>query len=350
MSFSRRLVATASIHLALFVSLGLILVDTFGYSEKTNKYLGFGSEITIMPVLLLVFVTNMLYGIRLDPRVQSLFRVCTGVLLPLIGGITYYWVNTLPNSVYAQFRLHPMGLVLLFITMTGAVLLTQSKDWWKRHWVPVVVGLPFLGWVLIYCMSFWPMDILKEVVKEDNIIEWLQFWVALVGGILSLIKAKKSYLKKQWVYFAFYSLAGIGFLAAAGDEIAWGQRLLGIEASEDVWSANRQGEYTVHNLYAVEWAVQYLYAIICGLGVISRWGMKQLAKIASPFKYLVPFTAHYALIPLFLLAFIYFIQQIRIMWGIWHVWSEPAELLFYTGIVLWVLLTQAPSPKKVGKK
>lgn len=346
MVFSRTLVTNAAIHIAVFVSLGLILLDTFGYPEKTNKYLGFGSEVTIMPVLLLVFVASYALGVKLHPWVQSLFRIGVGVLLPLIGGITYYWINMLPNSVYTQFRLHPMGLVLLCITMAGSVLLTQSKEWWKRHWVPVVVGLPIFGWLLIYYMSFWPMNILREVVKEDNIIEWLQFWVAFVGSILSLIKAKKSYLKKQWIYFAFYGLAGIAFLAAAGDEIAWGQRLLGIEASEDVLNANRQGEYTVHNLYAVEWIVQYLYAIICGLGIVSRWGMKQLAKVIPLLKHVVPFTAHYALVPLFSLAFIYFIQQVRIMWGIWHVWSEPAELLFYSGIVLWVLLVQTPRSTK----
>ncbi len=335
------------LYLAVFGLLALLFVDTFGFPEKTNKYLGLASESLIVPVLIGVFIADIFWNVRLRPRVQSLFRVTLGVLLPLIGVITWYWSHMLENSIYAQFRLHPEGLLLIFLSLTGAVLLTQPVQWWNQHWRKIVVLLPFLGWILIYIMSWWPMNYLKEVVKEDHIIEWLQFWVLFVGGLLSLKKAWTSFSssKRNWLFSLFFLGSGLVFIFVAGDEIAWGQRLFGLTVSEEVQLLNRQGEYTVHNLYAVEWAVAYLYAILSGFGIVGRWIVTTTVKIIPKLTFLIPFTPDYALIPIFTLSFIFFVQQLRIMWGVWHVWSEPAELLLYLGLVLWVLLVKYPNHK-----
>ncbi len=339
------------LHLAVFGLLGLLFVDTFGFPEKTNKYLGLASESLIVPVLIGVFGANILLNVRLHPRIQSLFRVALGVLLPLIGVITWYWSHMLENSIYAQFRLHPEGLLLIFLSLTGAVLLTQPVQWWNRHWRKIIVLLPLLGWTLIYIMSWWPMNYLKEVVKEDHLIEWLQFWVLFVGGVLSLVKAWLSFnsAKRNWLFILFFLGAGLVFIFVAGDEIAWGQRVLGLSVSEEVQLINRQGEYTVHNLYAVEWAVAYMYGILSGFGIVGRWIVSTIAKINTKIRFMTPFTPHYSLIPIFTLSFIFFIQQLRIMWGVWHVWSEPAELLLYLGLVLWVLLTDYPKHNHTDK-
>lgn len=348
MSTMRSTLSAIILHAAIFGTLGLLALDTFGFPEKTNKYLGIGSETFVIPVLLIILGANLLLHIHLHGRVQSLFRVGAGVLLPLLGVITWYWVRMLENSIYAQFRLHPDGLMLLFLTMASAILLTEPRTWWKQHWQKVLIILPFLGWIVIYLMSLWPMNFLKEIVKEDHIVEWLQFWVLFIGGILSLMKAWAEFKskKRNWLYFLFFLGTGLAFIFVAGDEIAWGQRALGLEVSEEVLAANRQGEYTVHNLYAVEWAVAYLYAILSGFGIAGRWLFTQAAKLSAQLKFLVPFTPHYALLPIFAFAFLFFAQQLRIMWGIWHVWSEPAELLLYLGLVLWVLLTEHPRSGK----
>lgn len=350
MSTTRKTLLMMVLHAVIFGTLGLLALDTFGFPEKSNKYLGIGSEQLVIPALLIILGANLLLSTRLHERVQSLFRVCAGVILPLLGAITWYWVRMLENSIYAQFRLNPDGLMVIFLTMVGAILLTQPRIWWKQHWQKVLVILPFLAWIVLYIMSLWPMNFLKEVVKEDHIIEWLQFWVLFVGGILSLVKAWIEFKSKNrnWLYVLFFFCAGLAFIFVAGDEIAWGQRALGLEVSEEVQAANRQGEYTIHNLYAVEWAVAYLYAILSGFGIVGRWLFTQGAKLITPLKFLVPFTPQYALIPIFAFAFLFFIQQLRIMWGIWHVWSEPAELLLYLGLVLWVLLTVDPKSKKLS--
>jgi len=188
-------------------------------------------------------------------------------------------------------------------------------------------------------VSIWPFNVFKEIVKEDKIIEYLQFYVLLIGSIWCF---KRTYFlsKTQMKLLSlFFSISAIGLLVVAGDEISWGQRILNIEVHEDIKQLNRQEELTVHNLYSVEWLVIYGYVTL---------------STAGSFLWLVPYSLSFTrkitnylpshlLFFYFLFPFIFFTAQLLNDWGIWQSWSEVAELYLYSGIILWLVLIKNDS-------
>jgi len=63
-----------------------------------------------------------------------------------------------------------------------------------------------------------------------------------------------------------------------------------------------------------------------------------VARISRPVRRLTMLAPLSLLIGFFVFPLIFFVQQLRIMWGIWHAWSEVAELSLYAGLVLSVVL------------
>lgn len=94
---------------------------------------------------------------------------------------------------------------------------------------------------------------IDSLVQEDGVIEWI--------GALGLLTAAGLYLAAfvvarrrgsasgktragTWVLLAF----ALAMLVLGGEEISWGQRLLGLSTPEAISSVNAQGETTLHNL------------------------------------------------------------------------------------------------------
>ncbi|HEV3002107.1 MAG TPA: hypothetical protein VGW75_15300 [Solirubrobacteraceae bacterium] len=51
----------------------------------------------------------------------------------------------------------------------------------------------------------------------------------------------------------------VGLFFAAGEEISWGQRIFGVDTPESVRAENAQGELNVHNLWAVNGALDTIF-------------------------------------------------------------------------------------------
>lgn len=84
--------------------------------------------------------------------------------------------------------------------------------------------------------------------EEDGLVEWLTVLGLLLGCLVSLGRFLRLFRKRSaWFLFVTGFLALLLF-AAAGEEISWGQRLLGIRSSEYFLENNAQGETNFHNL------------------------------------------------------------------------------------------------------
>lgn len=314
----------------------LVAINTYGSSETSLKI------IPISPSALLITYICMISGLRfwkkteLAPTVLQKMLLVLSVFLGVLAAATsLYWANTPVNQLFELTKLHPQGILQLWLLSTITWVVHNSDTWWQKNWKKVVFVLPFLGFFTIYVISLWPFNILKEIVKEDRIIEYLQFYVLFAGSLYHLIISYFLIRNKQYLYSVISILTAIGLFAIAGDEISWGQRIIGFEASEEFKAVNRQDETTFHNLVAVEWLVIYSYIFLSFIGLVGRGFMTLLGKIQPKTQFLRKFTADYMLIGYFLLSFIYFEEQYRVMWGRWHSWSEPAELSLYLGLVLW---------------
>jgi hypothetical protein len=83
---------------------------------------------------------------------------------------------------------------------------------------------------------------------EDNIVEWLTVLGLLLGCVVCLCRFARLLKKRSWWFLAVTLLLGLMLFFAAGEEISWGQRVLGIKSSEYFKEHNAQGETNLHNL------------------------------------------------------------------------------------------------------
>lgn len=106
--------------------------------------------------------------------------------------------------------------------------------------------LPFGGAVAIV-LARDHKPLFRFLTSEDSVFEWPQFVGFAAASILAFACAWK--LRKAGrpllalAYFAF----GLGCFFVAGEEIAWGQRILGFGTPEPLEEINEQEEVTVHN-------------------------------------------------------------------------------------------------------
>ena len=103
----------------------------------------------------------------------------------------------------------------------------------------------FSLWLIImlsYSIFFWlDFDTIFLLGYEDGFFEYLTAILFFIASILMLRTGIKS---KNWWFIGLFVLLFVG----AGEEISWGQRLIGIETPDELKKVNVQGEINLHNL------------------------------------------------------------------------------------------------------
>jgi hypothetical protein len=98
---------------------------------------------------------------------------------------------------------------------------------------------------------------IAATIPEDHYFELVGAFALLVTSILFLygfMLARKT-LDKTWVSLVkqlVYLGLAVLFFFGAGEEISWGQRILGFQTPEPLSQVNRQEEFNLHNLSAWE--------------------------------------------------------------------------------------------------
>lgn len=115
------------------------------------------------------------------------------------------------------------------------------------------IGLGLYQVVSVNLLRLEP-SIANWLVSEDGGFEVLGAISLLVGSAFTLLAALRLRSRGGAPLLKLVAYAGVALLlfVAAGEEISWGQRLLGIETPESVRQVNAQGELTLHNLYGDE--------------------------------------------------------------------------------------------------
>lgn len=85
-----------------------------------------------------------------------------------------------------------------------------------------------------------------QYTTEDGYIEYFTSFFLLATSLYCLYKAPRMYGK--WAR-AFHYVAAAVFLFGFGEEISWGQRILGFEVPDNLEKINPQSELTLHNIH-----------------------------------------------------------------------------------------------------
>jgi uncharacterized membrane protein YraQ (UPF0718 family) len=108
----------------------------------------------------------------------------------------------------------------------------------------LVALLIALGFLFVYTN----LTRFESYIQEDGLIEWLTVLGLLAASVVSLYRAIALYRHKPWPFFLTNFVLGILLFIAAGEEISWGQRVLGIQTPEYFKEHNLQAETNLHNL------------------------------------------------------------------------------------------------------
>lgn len=323
--------------LMLIGFMSLLLSDSFGGTSTSAKVLGTPAHNFIWLVITVFLVVR--WKLRLCLPI-ILHRLLWLAIIPLLTVaivlLSLYDYFSPLNQAFAVTRFHQVELSYVWIFSVLVALVNSPKQWWKKEWKKIIAVAPFVVFAYFLVAQLWPWAYFLEMVKEDRIVENLQF-VILFGGGLSSFRFAWAFwrLERKWQTFALMG-CGLIFMAVAGDEISWGQRLIGIETPTQLAEINRQEEITFHNLYSVEWLVGWGYFAI---GLFGIWAKPLLSLIVPQKHVMMRLVPSLRLVGYFIFPAIFHIFNRMIYGGMWRAWSEVMELYIYAGVVIWIGLT-----------
>ena len=104
-------------------------------------------------------------------------------------------------------------------------------------------------------LTTWRLPLLTE---EDGLIEW---WTVALFITAALVGLQRAWRDRRW----FDLLVALFCLFVAGEEISWGQRLIGYTPPEMFLEHNRQQEFNLHNMVPPR---VYFSGALLGFGVL----------------------------------------------------------------------------------
>ncbi|MGH7856551.1 MAG: hypothetical protein ACREQY_04410 [Candidatus Binatia bacterium] len=120
------------------------------------------------------------------------------------------------------------------------------------------------------------------VTNEDGWVENAQVALFFAGSALAAGIAWRLRRTGARFWFAVYALAALTLFVVAGEELSWGERLLGFEGPAWVRRRNLQRELNLHNLSAVAGPVSSASAAAlaagCGLALLRALVPDRVAR------------------------------------------------------------------------
>ena len=175
----------------------------------------------------------------------------------------------------------------------------------------VMIGCLIL---FLYGVVFLPEDLLITLIKEDGFFENLTaIFFLLISICFFLLFTNSRYFASHELRRIFYSrsrrymflLLAIVFFFGFGEEISWGQRIIGFSTPEAFSERNAQNEFNIHNLElfnvrSVDGELKgtiaklftmkqlFLYAFFCFLFVVPMLDMNTVRIRRLLRRYFIP--------------------------------------------------------------
>lgn len=123
----------------------------------------------------------------------------------------------------------------------------SPRDWWPILLLPAIVAA--------YASLSLSGTVVDDLIEEDGVYEWAGTLGLLAAAIALAIGAVRTRRERDGAESGLkpFILGGLGLALffAAGEEISWGQRLIGVETPDSVREASGQDEINIHNLEVV---------------------------------------------------------------------------------------------------
>ncbi len=121
----------------------------------------------------------------------------------------------------------------------------------------LIFAAAILATVATFLVLLLPWEEVVELTGEDRFFENLGSLVSFIAAALFLVTYVKStsgnrIFRRQTRRNLFFLLFAVGLLFIGAEEISWGQRIFDIRTPQALESLNDQGEFTFHNIKALE--------------------------------------------------------------------------------------------------
>lgn len=123
-----------------------------------------------------------------------------------------------------------------------------AADGVGARWAAALVLAPLVVAAAVGALFVVARPTFYTVQQEDHPVEWAQFALcafALVVSVLAAVRFRRSGRPGLAVLMV---LVALGMLVLAGEEISWGQRVLGLATPAELSSLNHQSETNIHNI------------------------------------------------------------------------------------------------------
>lgn len=142
-----------------------------------------------------------------------------------------------------------------------------------------------LAVVVLYLMHTQLGVKMPLLFKKEGLFEDLTFVLYLLSAVACAIAALRTYRNptadQHLLVASFYLACAVAFFLVAGEEISWGQRVLGIKTPEALAALNYQHETNVHNLLPKTTldVMTKRVAVVFLLGLITMWALAGVLRM-----------------------------------------------------------------------
>ncbi|MGY1844811.1 hypothetical protein [Modestobacter sp. SYSU DS0875] len=156
-------------------------------------------------------------------------------------------------------------------------------DGLPRSLVRAVGWIPVAGVAVAVLLLAVARPLYYTVLREDNVVEWLQFAVCLLAAVLAAAAAARLAGRRELLPAALLIAVALGAFVLAGEEISWGQRVFAFDTPGELAAVNQQAEVNVHNVrVAGEFSLQAVFKAVSWLMGVGGLALALLVRGPRP--------------------------------------------------------------------
>ncbi len=340
-----KLAATVILLSLLAIAFLAYFIELLTYPGAIEAQVGFGpTKLAVLSGALLLLY-QALYQDSPLRKFSSAVYLAVAVLTLVALSILAVDAHLAPNYVLDNFGFHPQRLYTLAIFSNILALLTLYIAPPKKLSNQAIFILPFwfLPLLVLFAKSF--PELYANISAEDALVEYATagLYVAMsVMAIINLIHLRKRRASMgafYFLYFISHMLFALGTFLVAGEEISWGQRLLGVETPEHLAAINTQDELNLHNNVAVFGYVYEAYFWLAFYGAFFWVLAKSLKniRVSQKIKNLIKYWAPPPILIGFFIPMMIFVRARQGLGSFYtDPWEETIELLLAAGFFIFM--------------
>jgi len=151
----------------------------------------------------------------------------------------------------------------------------------SNRWSASLLTAPWVGAALFGLVSL-QAGVYNALVREDSVLESLQFMAYAAATALAAAASRRLWRSGRPGLGALFFLFACCCLFAAGEEISWGQRVLGFGTPEELAAVNGQEELNVHDVVEVQGKFNLGPAPASVYGLAAPWLVRRPALTVPP--------------------------------------------------------------------